>query len=291
MRQVEVVAAVDAARRDDSDRRLVRLHVPDLNRRRVRPQHRAEIPGAGARHRRGEVERVLHIARGMLGRHVQRVEAVPLVFDLRTFDRREAHTREDLLHAVANERQRMAVTEGRFAAGQGDVDGVSRLRGCLARFKVGGPAFLELLLQGIGELAELALVRGRRRREAFHPLGEHAAFSSEVAVAHGLSVLTGRRCVQILVELGEHALDGVHVRQRHRSHDKPNRIRQHDGRATSTSLRHRARQSIASSVGGQSPRRVRRGRGPSKRPGLAARAWQTRRGWRSRAPTGSCDRA
>ena len=40
VRQVEIVAAVDAARRDDPDRRLVRLHVADLHRRGVRAQQR-----------------------------------------------------------------------------------------------------------------------------------------------------------------------------------------------------------------------------------------------------------
>ena len=33
-----------------------------------------------------QVQRVLHVARGMLGRHVQRVEVVPLVLDLRALD-------------------------------------------------------------------------------------------------------------------------------------------------------------------------------------------------------------
>ena len=101
VRQIEIVAPVDAAGHDDANRRRVRLHVADLHRRGVRPEQRADVVGAAglALDRRREIERVLHVARWMLGGHVQRVEAVPLVFDFRAFDDGEAHAREDLLHA------------------------------------------------------------------------------------------------------------------------------------------------------------------------------------------------
>ena len=57
-------------------------------------------PGTGD----AEIQRVLHVARRVIGRHVQRVEAVPLVLDLRAFDDREAHAREDGFHPIADER-------------------------------------------------------------------------------------------------------------------------------------------------------------------------------------------
>ena len=63
----------------------------------------------------------------MLGRHVQRVEAVPLVLDLGPFDDREPHAREDLFDPVADDGERMAVAEQRRAAGQRHVD--ARRRG------------------------------------------------------------------------------------------------------------------------------------------------------------------
>ena len=50
----------------------------------------------------------------MLGRHVQRVEAVPLVLDLGPFDDREAHAREDLFHLLAHDAS--ADGDGRAAA-------------------------------------------------------------------------------------------------------------------------------------------------------------------------------
>ena len=53
VRQVEIVAAIDAARRDQPDRRLVRFHVADLHARRVRAQQRrgdaAAEPGSATR--------------------------------------------------------------------------------------------------------------------------------------------------------------------------------------------------------------------------------------------------
>ena len=113
VREVEIVAPIDATGHDDADRRLVRFHVANLHRGRVRAQQRPQIVGPSgiALDRRREVQRVLHVARGMLGRHVQRVEAVPLVFDLRTFDDGEAHAREDGFHAIAHDGQRMAMAE------------------------------------------------------------------------------------------------------------------------------------------------------------------------------------
>src|SRR3546814_7435356 len=61
------VAAVDAAGRDDPDRRLLAHHRPDLHRRSMRAQqHRAAF---GIVHLRREIESVVHRARGMrLGR-------------------------------------------------------------------------------------------------------------------------------------------------------------------------------------------------------------------------------
>ena len=90
----------------------------------------------------------------MLRRHVQRVEAVPLVLDLGAFDDREPHAREDLFHAVAHDGQRMAMAEARHAAGQRDVDAAGR-RGVLRRLFVGRPARFDRLLQLVGVAADV----------------------------------------------------------------------------------------------------------------------------------------
>ena len=93
----------------------------------MRSSVRRSSAGRVALDRRGEVQRVLHVARGMLGRHVQRVEAVPLVLDLGTFDDREAHAREDVFHAIAHDGERMAVAE-RAASRPGSVTSTASRR-------------------------------------------------------------------------------------------------------------------------------------------------------------------
>ena len=85
------VDAIDAARRDDLDRRRVRFHVADLDRRRVRAQHVAAL----------DVERVVHRARRMVLRHVERGEVVEVVLDLRAVGDLEAERAEQRLDALA----------------------------------------------------------------------------------------------------------------------------------------------------------------------------------------------
>src|SRR5207253_57552 len=70
-----------------------------------------------------------HVARRMFGRHVQRVEAVPLVLDFRTFDDGEAHAREDLFEPIADDGEWMAMPERRQAPGERDVDRAGRSGG------------------------------------------------------------------------------------------------------------------------------------------------------------------
>ena len=65
-------------------------------------------------HRRLQVERVLHVARGVLGRHVEGFEVVVVVFELGTFDDEEAEAGEDRLDALAQ--QASADDGGRWPA-------------------------------------------------------------------------------------------------------------------------------------------------------------------------------
>ena len=71
--------------------------------RRVRAQQRG---GRADRRAHGlrEVERVLHVARGMLGGHVERFEVVVVVFDLWARVHVEARMAEDLDHGLGIER-------------------------------------------------------------------------------------------------------------------------------------------------------------------------------------------
>ena len=88
---VEGLVAVGAAGRDHEDRRRHRLHRADLHRRRVRAQH--DLLGLAQL----DVERVLHRAGRVPGHHVERLEVVPVVFDLGTLHDPVAHADEDVL--------------------------------------------------------------------------------------------------------------------------------------------------------------------------------------------------
>ncbi len=100
----------------------------------------------------------------MLGRHVQRFEVVPVVFELRAVDDLVAHAGEDVLDALAHEGERVAAAGRRHAAGQRDVDRARRRRG---RGELGFARVerdFDFLLQRIRLRAERAAFVGRRRR-------------------------------------------------------------------------------------------------------------------------------
>ena len=83
----DLVAAVDAAAGEHLHRRLVLFHRADLHVRGVRAQQ--ELVDI-------EEERVLRVARGMIGREVERLEVVPVGLDLGAGIDRVAHLAEDL---------------------------------------------------------------------------------------------------------------------------------------------------------------------------------------------------
>ena len=114
VRQVEVVAAVDAARRDRAGPAAGASPCSGSASPRCACAAASPASRPSDRHRRREVQRVLHVARGMLGRHVQRFEVVAVVFDLGPFDDEEAHAREDRFDA---------------ARGGASADGDGRARG------------------------------------------------------------------------------------------------------------------------------------------------------------------
>ena len=210
MRQVEVVAAVYASWYDDAQGRLVRLHVPDLHGRGMRPQQRSDIVRATRfpLDRRREIEGVLHVARGMLGGHVERVEAVPVVFGFRPFDDGEAHAAENRFELVADDRQGMPVAEAGPPSGQRDVDGAGRPRGCLGVLGVRLPALLDRLLQLVRIAADVLFLLRSRGADGLHPRGDHAVLAPEVSVADGLRVADGRRRRKLALEVLDQENDG-----------------------------------------------------------------------------------
>ena len=91
-RRVGLVAveAIDAAGHDDADRRLLRQHRARLHRRGVRAQQVARAVGLWL-----QIERVVHLARGMFRRDVQLREVEVVGFDVGAFGDGEAHVGED----------------------------------------------------------------------------------------------------------------------------------------------------------------------------------------------------
>ena len=112
--------------------------------------HRADLHRRGVRAQQAavrEIERVVHRARRMMRREIQRLEVVPVVFDLGTVGEVEAEPREDLVDALERARDRMQAAALAVAAGQRDVDAF------------GSEAVIE---RGLFEHAACAL-RSRRR--------------------------------------------------------------------------------------------------------------------------------
>src|SRR4030095_14740835 len=132
VRQIEVVAAIDSPGHEQANRRFERLHVADLHRRRVRPQQRRRAhlrlrdassmcaPRA-ADDRALEIEGVLHVARGMIRRHVQRLEVVEVVFDFGPLEDLVALVREDVFDLLPYQHQRVDVADRAHARGERDV--------------------------------------------------------------------------------------------------------------------------------------------------------------------------
>ena len=153
MRQIEVVAAIDRTDPDEPYRRRIVLHVPDLHRARMRAQQRQRSWNCTAPRRSGgnrilQVERVLHVPRGMIGGHIERFEVVIVVFDLGAFEHLVAEAREDLDHFIADQAERVTMAKLRRAAGQRDVDrvGGTRSRRTVSRSAIALRRFPQLVI-------------------------------------------------------------------------------------------------------------------------------------------------
>ena len=181
----------------------------------------------------------------MLRRHVERLEVVVVVLDLGTFQDLEAEAGEDLLDLLADDGQRMPVSERDLAAGPRDVDaacgqaahrrglgrrrsgpfgGLQFLRSCrgfvlrwIARCRRGrlgrGLAArrqrpLDLLLQSVGLPAEVPPCLGRRLRHGLEQGGDGAALATEVAVAKFLELVGRGHPVELGQERGPQVIDG-----------------------------------------------------------------------------------
>ncbi len=187
VRQVEIVAAIHLARHDDPHRRLVGFHVADLHRRGVRAQQRGRT--SFALHCARQIERVLHVARRVFGRHVERFEVVIVVFDFGSLEHLVPETREDRFD---------------LARGRSSTDGGGRAAGVrpgreMSTAPTGALVASSAVLRSasccsiscFSSLASLpsdGLEVGRSGGHRLHQRGDGAALSSEVFVAEELEI-------------------------------------------------------------------------------------------------------
>ena len=111
--RIDFLVAIATARHCDSYRRPLLLHDPDLRRRRVRAEEPVLL--------RQEV-RILHVARRVVRREVQRFVVVVVGLDLRAFGNGEAHLPQDGEHLVHRHRDGMEPAERLSSARQSRVE-------------------------------------------------------------------------------------------------------------------------------------------------------------------------
>jgi hypothetical protein len=151
------------------------MRAQERGRAHLRVRHVAAVraPDA-ARDRHAEVQRVLHVARGMVRRHVQRFEIVEIVLDLRPLEDLVAHAAEDVLDLLPHSHQRMDPANGNLTAGECHVDCAS---GWPRRLDSGALLLqrrLHVLLERVdGGAVRGAFIRGTRP-EFLHQAGDLA---------------------------------------------------------------------------------------------------------------------
>ena len=191
------LVAVDAARTEHADRRLVGRHIMCL----VVGSMAAEKHVLRHVHRIAALdeEGVLHIARRMVGGEVQHGEHVLVVVNLRTLIEREAHPCEDVDDFVLDKCQRMPRTQADGVGGACKVDVVAL---CLAGLEL----VLQLVDSVLCELLEFVdfhadglLLVGRHIPELTHQCVDFAflaeVFQSELFHVAGILC---RKCAHFL---------------------------------------------------------------------------------------------
>ena len=209
------LVAVDAARRDHAERRRLVLHHADLHGRGVGAEEDAagrRVVGAGRAAGGGvralDPERVLHVARRVLGAEVERGEVGPVGLDLGAGGRLEAHAVEDALGGAERLAQRVdRALGGEHAARQREVE-----VGLAAAAARGGEGLLrdrEALFgrraERVEALPERAAVLGGRVAHLAEEVRHGAGLAAEHLDAEGLHLRVGveRGGFDLAVELGD----------------------------------------------------------------------------------------
>ena len=182
MGRVDLVAAVGGAGGDDPNRRGLRLHGADLH-----------AGGVGAEEFSGiKVEGIFFVSSRMVGRGVESVEAMELVFDFRAIGEREAHAAEDADGFIPDKCERVERADRNLAGGERDVDPGEC--GAIGDFPEVNLFYLEgggdLGAGGVEELADGGLVFLGHVLDARSDEGEGAFFAK-----HGHSCVVERAFV------------------------------------------------------------------------------------------------
>ena len=115
MGRIHFIRAENTPRRDHADRQLSLFHNPGLNRRCLSPEKYVVR----------DIEGILLILCGMVGRDIQLGEIVLVILDFRSFNHLVSHSDKDPFHIFKGNRIRMAVADALFFRGKGYVDGLA----------------------------------------------------------------------------------------------------------------------------------------------------------------------
>ncbi len=195
----QLVAPVAVAGADHRQGRLAALHHADLAVGSMRAQQ----------HPAGQEKRVLHLARRMVGRKIERLEVVEIVLDILGRDDLEAHRGENIEHLLHHQGQRMKPAARDARAGKGHV----QARLCERALERGrAQALLErvdtvfdLAFYLVDELADSRAFFGRDLAHAAHHVRQFAA-ASEHAHAHRLDLFGAGAVAQLRHRRGAKSL-------------------------------------------------------------------------------------
>jgi hypothetical protein len=143
----------------------------------------------------GQIKGVLLVPRGMIGRGVERVEAMPFALDVGTFRQRETHSPENADSAIEHLSEGMQAAQLGGDTGKGDVNVFE-----LSRFFRGAKTLAALLDGGghriasfVQEFADNRTLFFRERLHSIRPCGD-AAGSAQIANADRVQrLLVGSR--------------------------------------------------------------------------------------------------
>ena len=174
-----IIRTISPARRNNPYRRTLVLHRPYLHRRSLRSDHITviKIRTLGI----GNIERVLHLACRMIGRRIQRIKVMELVFDIRPFGNIKPHLPENGYDFFINFAHRMNTPLILRTNRQADVNRFAgKFLVQLLFFQNGFLSFqrgLHFRLQNIEGLPCFLLFFNRQTAERLHHLGNPSFFA------------------------------------------------------------------------------------------------------------------